>query len=195
MNENDPDYLGSRQSLTYDIDKLYENGKINAISYYKYRLHAKCQDTFKCTRCGKCCTEMDAVELSMDDIKPISKSLGMNSQQFIRKYRLERASYKEIGTFYRLTWKHGESCPFYSSNACSIYEIRPDVCKKYPFLTPEGLEKTKKMDSLWFYGAQCEASVKHAAEMCRTLGLRAPEPDQETKERMKREKSSEVNLQ
>ena len=81
---------------------------------------------FKCRRCGECCTKT-FVMLPDPEIYSISSFLK------IRPRRVRRLLNKE-GLL-------PPPCPFLKSkNICSIYQVRPSVCRTYPiipYLCPE----------------------------------------------------------
>ncbi len=91
---------------------------------------------FECDCCGKCCTSEfnDHVFLLDDDAEKIIQSAGRG---FLRP-----APYYEfcdnLGRFYvmgyALRTKCDGSCIFYTGKKCEHYEIRPAVCRIYPYL-------------------------------------------------------------
>lgn len=87
---------------------------------------------FSCKLCGSCCRER-AIMLYDEDVERIESS------GFSGFY--ERASDLELyltGAPYRMKLKEDGSCFFLrSDNKCSIYEIRPDTCRRYPFIIGE----------------------------------------------------------
>ncbi len=88
--------------------------------------------TFVCKRCGKCCIEYTAI-LSKADIKRI-KRLGYDEVDFaeIDKNLPEPENFV-------LKEKSNYECVFLTKNkkgvySCKIYDSRPTVCRRYPFL-------------------------------------------------------------
>lgn len=186
-------FKGKAVDQTYAqwVEELYATGGIERSIAGRMALLAELQDGFQCEKCGKCCREQKEIEFSMDDLKLASKKQGMNVPQLIRKYGLKRMSYAGIGIYHALKLADGDRCPFLDGAECVIYEARPDVCRRYPFLTPEGVARTLQMEKgIWFYGAQCDASVEYMRRMSAELGLAEPEPDAETKKKMKAKKRS-----
>lgn len=87
---------------------------------------------FECTACGQCCTGDPAthyVEVSATEQERIYRKLGLSARQFRRQY-LETAEDGSEGV--RLV---GDGvCPFLlPDKRCSIYRVRPDQCRTYPF--------------------------------------------------------------
>jgi len=78
----------------------------------------------KCKRCGWCCKAQNAM-LTIEDVKRLMTHLGYNYQKFHEKY-LD----KDMKIPYLKS-----PCPFLDNeNRCTIYNIRPKVCKIYPFV-------------------------------------------------------------
>jgi len=77
---------------------------------------------FKCSRCGHCC--QFAVLLNKKDIQNII-SKGYAPDSFLEKKNLLNLLKKNKTGF----------CIFLNSdNSCSIYEVRPQACRKFPYL-------------------------------------------------------------
>lgn len=91
---------------------------------------------FECDFCGKCCTSEfnDHVFLLDDDAQRIIQNIGHDF--------LIPAPYFELcdnlGRFYvmgyALKTKPNGDCIFYSAGRCEHYDIRPAVCKIYPYM-------------------------------------------------------------
>lgn len=91
---------------------------------------------FECDCCGKCCTTEfnDHVFLLDDDALIIIEKAG--------KKCLRPAPYFEVcdnlGRFYvmgyALRTKKGGDCIFYTRGRCKYYEIRPRVCRIFPYM-------------------------------------------------------------
>ena len=77
-----------------------------------------------CLACAKCCKSAPPI-ITQQDIKRIAKHLNLPPKSFKRKYVIDDLD----GTmcFYTVP------CVFLQSdNACSIYEVRPEACRRYP---------------------------------------------------------------
>jgi len=89
-------------------------------------LHQEAFSIINCTRCANCCRTLRIV-VTDDDVPRIARHLGMAEEEFIAAY-LERD--EEQGR-YRIK---GKPCPFLGDdNRCSIYDVRPEKCRGYPF--------------------------------------------------------------
>ncbi len=91
---------------------------------------------FECDRCGKCCTSAfnDHVFLLEDDAARITNALG---RDFIRP-----APYFDfcdnLGRFYVIGYalknKPNGDCIFYTGGRCGHYEMRPAICRIFPYM-------------------------------------------------------------
>ena len=87
--------------------------------------------TFTCHRCGECCIKY-TVKLSRADIERI-KNKGYKEDDFVDIDRHLPGPNKTV-----LKKKEDYSCVFLKGNKgsymCQIYDARPIVCRRYPFL-------------------------------------------------------------
>ncbi|HLR36718.1 MAG TPA: YkgJ family cysteine cluster protein, partial [Chitinophagaceae bacterium] len=87
-------------------------------------LHEEAFSHINCLECANCCKTISP-RYKAPDIKRIAKHLGMKEAAFTSKYlRLD-----EDGDYINKS----QPCPFLGEdNYCSIYEVRPRDCRKYP---------------------------------------------------------------
>ena len=82
---------------------------------------------FECRNCGFCCTDSSGtIYVDSDEIKKIAKYLKISEDKFKEEYLFpfrDSFSIKE---------KENYECIFYD-NGCSIYTVRPNQCRTYPF--------------------------------------------------------------
>ncbi|MEI6970825.1 MAG: YkgJ family cysteine cluster protein [bacterium] len=84
---------------------------------------------FECTQCGHCCSGTPGkVFLSEEEVDKIALHMGLTTADFSRAY-LVTAPYSEA----RLREKPGCDCIFLVDRRCSIYDVRPEQCRTYPF--------------------------------------------------------------
>lgn len=95
------------------------------------QLHEQAFQIIDCTLCANCCKTMD-VPFDDEDIERVAERLDMEVGDFIQTY-LEaddgNGSYKV----------RGKPCAFLGDNGhCTIYDVRPTVCREYPHTDKEG---------------------------------------------------------
>ena len=84
-------------------------------------------ERFQCRQCGRCCyTPGAGLYLEKEDFERIAGRVGKKRLKALCRY--EKALQ---------AWVLKQPCPFYDLNlGCSIYEIRPLTCTKYPLHPP-----------------------------------------------------------
>jgi Fe-S-cluster containining protein len=131
--------LGRRiERLTYTHSELYSGDILNS--------------GFSCMRCGWCCQEnfniritptisrpSNAISIFPDDIRCIIKGTGLKwdevAQPDIYSCLSDGENIFTIGWILRRNDKN--ECIFYRKNKCTIYELRPMICRCYPFFMGE----------------------------------------------------------
>lgn len=88
------------------------------------RLASK-KDRFKCMMCGNCC-RLRFIHLTKEDIERIQSS---GHKDF----------YDKVGGEYMMKRNKGRCVFIGKDDSCSIYELRPEVCRKFPFYTAMGV--------------------------------------------------------
>ena len=87
---------------------------------------------FKCLKCGICCgdtTEKNRhILLLKSEAEQIAASIGKPTAEFTVKVEGTEPYVYEI----RKTAKDGK-CVFLKSNQCTVYSLRPLICRFYPF--------------------------------------------------------------
>ena len=90
-----------------------------------------------CLKCAQCCKNYSP-RFKTPDIKRISKSLRMRESEFIDTY----LNVDEEGDFV----VKSTPCPFLGSdNYCSIYEVRPSDCRRFPYTDEDILLKRPQL--------------------------------------------------
>jgi Fe-S-cluster containining protein len=88
-------------------------------------LHEQAFEKIDCLQCGNCCKSYSP-RFKTPDIKRISKYLKMKDGDFINKYLFADSE----GDFVLKT----KPCSFLGAdNYCSIYEVRPSDCARFPY--------------------------------------------------------------
>lgn len=106
-----------------------------------FRTLVKLQNIHECHRCGKCCKET-TIGMTGTEVVTIARFLGMTGAAFKEQYITQQV---ERWLVIRLTEER--ACPFLREEAgtysCSIHEVRPNVCRNYPFLSPATIMASK----------------------------------------------------
>lgn len=79
-----------------------------------------------CRTCANCCKTQQPV-FSRREAQRIATYLGMTLQDLVARYLTSDADAGKYITQQR-------PCPFLENNLCSIYTVRPAVCRNYPHL-------------------------------------------------------------
>ena len=97
----------------------------NAVLKQLPQLHSDAFEKVDCLQCANCCKNYSP-RFKTPDVKRISKHLGMKESRFIETYlRVD-----EEGDFV----VKSTPCPFLGAdNLCSIYEVRPSDCARFPY--------------------------------------------------------------
>ncbi len=78
---------------------------------------------FKCRNCGKCEQLIaEGIWLQPDEILPLADELKLTKQDFIAQYCFSQGDKVVLKT----------PCIFYKENKCSVYPVRPIVCRLFP---------------------------------------------------------------
>lgn len=95
------------------------------------QLHERAFQIVDCTRCANCCKSLD-IKFSEEDIERIAGHQNMTSGEFIETYL---AADEEDGSYNA----RQKPCPFLGDdNRCTIYDVRPTLCREYPHTDKEG---------------------------------------------------------
>ena len=96
---------------------------------------------FECQRCGTCCTgDPGIIHIEREEFTRIAEYLTVQVPIFIEKYLYPIKSGHSIR-------EHADGrCCFYE-NRCTIYPVRPDQCKTFPFWF-ENLRSQKKWNRI-----------------------------------------------
>ncbi|MFP4332370.1 MAG: YkgJ family cysteine cluster protein [Campylobacterales bacterium] len=98
-----------------------------------------------CSNCeGYCCSgESGYIWLSKKEIEDIAVFLGVQVGEFLEHHCI-KVGYKYSLKEY-IDDKKGSCCIFFDTitNRCSVYEVRPSQCKKFPFWDSFKQQKNK----------------------------------------------------
>lgn len=101
------------------------------------QLHEEAFAKINCLECANCCRNYSP-RFKTPDVKRISKHLGLKESEFIERYlRVD-----EDGDFV----VKSTPCPFLGSdNFCSIYEVRPSDCARFPYTDEDIIVKRQAL--------------------------------------------------
>jgi Fe-S-cluster containining protein len=93
----------------------------------------------ECKRCGTCCKRQNGIVVSLHDVFCMADKLKLTPKNFIRQYCRDSQTYDVFGhgmfPGISIVTKKG-ICPFFrEGTGCSIHEVKPQVCRLYPFNT------------------------------------------------------------
>jgi Fe-S-cluster containining protein len=103
------------------------------------------QFRFKCERCAALCCKLGGPELLEHDAKKI-EATGYKRKDFLEQTK--KTGFNLIRAIGALKTREDGSCIFLTQNSnkshinCSIYEVRPVLCRIYPFMI-ESLDQKK----------------------------------------------------
>jgi uncharacterized protein len=115
------------------LQNANKKGEKNRVLNQLPALHEEAFQRVDCLKCANCCKNYSP-RFKTPDIKRIARHLKMRESDFIDHYlRLD-----EEGDYVVKT----TPCPFLGSdNYCSIYEVRPSDCERFPYTDEDVLIK------------------------------------------------------
>lgn len=105
---------------------------------------------FKCTGCGQCCTGSPGyVWVSPEEAEAMAAHLNITLEEFIKKYT------RRVGNRLSLLERrrgNNYDCIFLDGKRCTIYDVRPEQCRTYPWW-PENTTTSQDWND---EGVRCE---------------------------------------
>ena len=135
------DTLHNWQKKSKEKQKQYkqmlERADKNKVLKHLPDLHEEAFEKVDCLQCAACCKNYSP-RFKTPDVKRISKHLGMKEGVFIETYlRVD-----EDGDFV----VKSSPCPFLGAdNFCSIYDVRPSDCARFPYTDEDVIIKRQKL--------------------------------------------------
>lgn len=109
----------------------------NAVLKQLPQLHKEAFEKNDCLQCAACCKNYSP-RFKTPDVKRISKHLALKESVFIDTYLVV----DNEGDFVAKT----TPCPFLGAdNYCSIYEVRPSDCARFPYTNEDVLIKRQSL--------------------------------------------------
>jgi Fe-S-cluster containining protein len=122
------------------------------------------QGSFRCRCCGECC-QQEAVAFTMADVSRAADYKDLTRERFVEEHGLILVNEPGGLQFYQLRIGGSGICPFNSNRRCTIYDARPQVCRGFPFLTPENVQNAFRMSNEVVVSGKCKAAM----ELVRTV--------------------------
>jgi Fe-S-cluster containining protein len=117
------------------------------------KMIAAFRKSFKCQRCGACCTAFDGVKISKGEIK----RLAVPQNEWHAAFML----------FARCTYLR-QPCRYQdrSIGRCTIYNMRPRTCREFPVRITEGIKPAQRI----IVSGDCPAAIEALAEVEAEMG-------------------------
>ena len=135
------DVLHNWQKKSKDKQKQFKNflakADKNRVLEELPHLHEQAFEKVNCLQCAACCKNYSP-RFKTPDVKRISKHLGLKESVFIEKY----LKVDEDGDFV----VKSTPCPFLGAdNLCSVYDVRPSDCARFPYTDEDVFIKRQKL--------------------------------------------------
>ncbi len=120
-----------------DYERFLKKADKKLILKKQQDLHDEATKAVDCLQCANCCKGYSP-RFKTPDIKRISKELRMKEGDFIEEY----LKLDEEGDYV----VKSSPCPFLGAdNYCSIYEVRPSDCARFPYTDEDVFFKRPKI--------------------------------------------------
>ncbi|HZF63785.1 MAG TPA: YkgJ family cysteine cluster protein [Chitinophagaceae bacterium] len=131
------EYLTATRQELKSFDQFLKKADKNKVLRKLPQLHAEAFANVDCLACAACCKNYSP-RFKTPDVKRISRHLKMKESEFIEVY----LKVDEEGDFV----VKSTPCPFLGSdNRCTIYEIRPSDCARFPYTDEDVIIKRPKL--------------------------------------------------
>ena len=107
------------------------------------------EEQIDCTACANCC-KTSTTEISERDIERLRGHLRISREKFLAEFTMP----DEEGAL-SLKFTPEAGCVFLDGKLCSVYEARPDICRRYPHLVRGNGSIASRMWSLVERAAVC----------------------------------------
>jgi len=112
---------------------------------FEYPKHIR----FKCVRCALCCGDTKDKVRSILLLKTEADLISKRTFKVLDKFAEKVEGFEPY--IYQMTKTEDGKCVFLKDNSCSIYEIRPLICRFYPFQ----LKKIRNSRFAFTYTDEC----------------------------------------
>lgn len=137
----DASFLNSWEKKSADSQKKYkrflESPDVRKVMKVIEEFHEQAYEQVNCLNCAACCKNYSP-RFKTPDIKRIAKHLKIKEGDFIESYLL----LDEEGDYV----VRSKPCAFLGNdNACSIYDVRPSDCSRFPYTDEDVFVKRKNI--------------------------------------------------
>ena len=138
MNEDILDNWQKKSADSYKKYKQFLNrADKNAVLKKLPGLHEEAFTKINCLGCAACCKNYSP-RFKTPDLKRIAKHLKMKEGDFIEKYLVLDSEGDYV--------VKSKPCPFLAAdNYCSIYEVRPSDCARFPYTDEDVILKRQPL--------------------------------------------------
>ena len=109
---------------------MNKNSSRQLIRLFQQHINDIIKDFSDCSICALCCKD-EALTITQGDAFRISKKLGIDKKTFYDQYTHPSPDHPETVM--------NMPCVFLENNRCTIYDIRPDMCRKYPIFVTDDI--------------------------------------------------------
>lgn len=100
---------------------------------------------FQCHNCGECCTgHTVGVRVTFREAERLAEREGLSTSAFMSQVLQDRDSFIIP-----------QPCRYFSGSSCTVHDIKPSVCRKYPFNRREIVDRRTS----WVVIAGCPGGI------------------------------------
>jgi len=118
----------------------------------------------ECLDCGACCRET-IIPLDDEDIAALAQATGLSTAAFRERYVRTTEGHEQA--------IDGHPCPFQEGTRCTVYEVRPKVCRGYPYI---GGDIRSRTIGILERAQPCPIVFEMVEQLKRRLGFRQLHP-------------------
>jgi len=90
------------------------------------RVAEEVEEQIDCTVCANCC-KVATAQINERDVERLARHLRISCDHFLAEYAMDGG---DEGPILKRSAEHG--CVFLDSTTCTVYDERPDSCRRFP---------------------------------------------------------------